>query len=306
MTANMREAFARTMLEVAAGDPDLVVLVGDISHGILQPFAREHPDRYYNVGICEPTIMGMAAGLSRVGLNPVVHTIAPFLIERSYEQIKLDFGYQQLGVNLISVGGAFDYAQLGCSHHCYSDVSLISHVEGSVVLMPGSAAEFRSLFEQAYRNGRVNYFRLSENPHGADGLTGDIRLGEATLIRRGQDVTVAVAGPQLRNALEAAHTLAAGGVEADVLYYSTMKPFDAEAVRRSVAKTGKLVTVEELSASGGLYESCLAATVGAGLRDARQLAIRGFMHGYGSYGDLCESANLTPESIVRAAQGIAK
>lgn len=300
----MREAFATTMCEVGARDPELVVLVGDISHGILQPFARQHPNRYYNVGICEPTILGMAAGLSRVGLNPVVHTIAPFLIERSYEQIKLDFGYQQLGVNLISVGGAFDYAQLGCSHHCYSDVSLISHIEGSVVMMPGSAAEFGSLFQQSYQNGHVNYFRLSENPHGADGLTGEIRLGEASLVLRGGDITIAVAGPQLRNAIEAAHALAAEGIKADVLYYSTIKPFDADAVRRSVATTGKLVTVEELSASGGLHERCLAATVGAGLRDARQLAIGGFIHGYGAYSDLCESASLTSKSIIRAAQDL--
>jgi len=143
----LRQEFADTMLEIGQIDPRLVVMVGDISHGILRPFAVKCPDRYYNIGICEPTIVNMAAGLSLTGLNPVVHTIAPFIIERAYEQIKLDFGYQQLGINLISVGGAFDYAKLGCSHHCYTDVSLMKHFKNSQVFVPGSAIEFNTLFK---------------------------------------------------------------------------------------------------------------------------------------------------------------
>ena len=88
----LRQQFADTTLELGTQDPRLVVLVGDISHGILQPFAKTCPDRYYNIGICEPSIVNMAAGLNKVGLIPVVHTIAPFITERAYEQIKLDFG----------------------------------------------------------------------------------------------------------------------------------------------------------------------------------------------------------------------
>ena len=104
MTKKIRQEFASTMLEVGKKDKNLVVMVGDISHGILKPFAKVCKNRYYNIGICEPATVNMAAGLSKVGLNPVVHTIAPFLIERCYEQIKLDFAYQKLSVNLVSVG----------------------------------------------------------------------------------------------------------------------------------------------------------------------------------------------------------
>lgn len=99
----IRQQFADTMLEVGQNDPNLVVLLGDISHFILQPFAKACPGRYYNVGICEPTIVSMAAGLAKVGFYPVVHTIAPFIVERSFEQIKLDFCYQQLDGNLVTV-----------------------------------------------------------------------------------------------------------------------------------------------------------------------------------------------------------
>ena len=106
---NLRQTFADLMLEIGSHDESLVVIVGDISHGILQPFAKKFPDRYFNIGICEPATVNIAAGVSKVGLNPVVHTIAPFLTERAYEQIKLDFGYQDLPVNIISVGGSSDY-----------------------------------------------------------------------------------------------------------------------------------------------------------------------------------------------------
>ena len=132
MSDVLRETFARTMLEVGQEDDKLVVLVGDIGHFALQPFARACPGRYYNVGILEPTIVSMSAGLAHAGLYPVAHTIAPFLIERSFEQIKLDFCYQGFGGTLITVGSAFDYSTLGCSHHCYDDFALI----GSLVWLP--------------------------------------------------------------------------------------------------------------------------------------------------------------------------
>ena len=99
----LRENFATLMLELGRKNKDLCVMVGDISHGILQPFAKEFPDRYYNIGICEPSMINIGAGMSKVGLLPVMHTIAPFIAERSYEQIKLDYGYQGLGGNFITI-----------------------------------------------------------------------------------------------------------------------------------------------------------------------------------------------------------
>lgn len=298
----LRLEFADTMLEVGPKDPRLVVMVGDISHGILQPYAKACPGRYFNIGICEPTIVNMAAGLNKTGLIPVLHTIAPFLIERSYEQIKLDFGYQHLNVNLISVGGSFDYAQLGCSHHCYTDVSLLCHLRRSVVVMPSSPVEFNRLFKDIYAQPTINYFRLPEIPHGVEFAPADIQLGRAIRLREGRDVTIAAVGTQLRNALLAADRLAAAGVSADVLYFHTIKPFDAEQLHASVEKTRRLVTVEELSAQDGLFNLALRACLGLdGLRVA-QLAVEDFIHGYGSYEELCARAGLTADHIVAASQ----
>ena len=96
---SLRAQFAKTVHELSHIDDEIVVVVGDISHGIFKPFADDYPLRYFNIGICEPSMVSVCAGLSKVGLNPIVHTIAPFLIERSFEQIKLDFEYQQQSGN---------------------------------------------------------------------------------------------------------------------------------------------------------------------------------------------------------------
>jgi transketolase len=248
----------------------------------------------------------MAAGLSEVGLIPVVHTIAPFLIERSYEQIKLDFGYQKRGINLISVGSAFDYSQLGCSHHCYTDVSLIGHIENSQVFVPGSVKEFEELFTQSYSDKSINYFRLTENPHTIDTLDWNITVGKSILVREGTDVTIVAIGAQLQSAFEASKVLQGEGIEVEILYFPTIKPFDSDAVRKSVLKTRKLITIEELSASDGVFNLCLNSIIGINDLSVKQLAIKGFIHGYGSYVDLCEKAGLTTKNLINEARIIVK
>lgn len=295
---SLRERFAALMIDIAREDPSLVVLVSDISHGILKPFAAEFPSRYYNVGICEPSVVNMAAGMNHVGLTPVVHTIAPFLVERSFEQLKLDFGYQRKSVSLVSVGGAFDYSRLGCSHHSYADVALVSQIPGSQVFMPGSEYELEQLFWGAYKTAGIKYFRLTENPHNMPLPSWDGRVGRGVRIREGEDVTIAVVGAQLANAADAASALEQRGVNAEVLYFPTFKPFDADILIDSALKTGRVVTVEELSSRDGLYARVCEVLVEIGPIHVKQLAIHDFIHDYGGYLDLCNAAGLNPEAII--------
>ena len=130
----MRRRFGKIINELAKKDKKIVLLVGDIGYGIFDDFRKENPNRFFNLGICEQSLIGAASGMALEGLKPWVYTITPFLIERSYEQIKLDFGYQKLPINLISVGGSFDYSKLGCSHHCYNDISILSHFKRANLL----------------------------------------------------------------------------------------------------------------------------------------------------------------------------
>ncbi|MBF8262504.1 MAG: Transket pyr protein [Parachlamydiales bacterium] len=295
----LRQEFADTMLEVGRRDEKLVVMVGDISHGILQPYAQSYPNRYYNVGICEPTIVSMAAGIAKSGLIPVVHTIAPFIIERAYEQIKLDFGYQKLGVNLISVGSAFDYSQLGCSHHCYTDISLMSHFRNAQVFFPGSPIELNLLFKKVYANGHINYFRLPEYPHDHVLDEKQIIVGQAIRILKGECLTIVVIGPQLKTVLQAAEILKQRRCSADVLYFPTIKPFDGKSVWESVTRTKNVLVIEEASAHDGVFNQVLRATRDIPHVSYSQIAIDDFVHGYGSYEDLCQRLGFSVEGIIK-------
>ena len=301
---NLRQEFADTMLEIGKNDRNLVVMVGDISHGILQPFAKKYKGRYFNIGICEPSMINLAAGFSKVGLNPVVHTIAPFITERSFEQIKLDFGYQKESMNLISVGGSFDYSQLGCSHHCYTDVSLLSHINRSNVIIPGSPIELNTIFKKIYKKKYINYFRLTENPHGIDFSRSDIAFGKGIKIRSGKDITIATIAPQLQSVIKASKKLLSYGISVEIIYFHTFKPFDSKLLKSSVNKTKKLLSVEELSAHDGLFNQCLKSVIEIDGLSCKQLAVNDFISGYGTHQDMMETAGISEKHIINAAKKI--
>jgi transketolase len=294
---SLRPQFAETISRIGDTDSDLFVVVGDISHGILAGYRENHPERYRNIGICEPAMISLSAGLNAAGFNPVVHTIAPFLIERSFEQIKLDFGYQQLDCNLISVGSSFDYAKLGCSHHSYIDVALIASIEDSQVFVPGSNDEFDSLFTNNYQTRGIKYYRLTENGHGFDGLTSKPTAGQNTVVRQGTDLTIVALGPSLRIAMLVADLLEKESVSAEVIYVHTFKPFDSDSVLKSVGKTSNLIVISELSVTGGLGALCLEAVSGKTLFNYLNFEIDKFIRGYGELEDLQGRANHSPQHI---------
>lgn len=288
------------MLEVGREDPNLVVLIGDISHFILQPFAGACPGQFYNVGICEPTIVSMAAGLAKVGFYPVVHTIAPFIVDRSFEQIKLDFCYQQLGGNLVTVGGAFDYSNLGCTHHCYGDFGLLKTLPRTQVIYPASSVEFDILFRQTYRNDMLTFFRIPAYQHGLDFNTNDIQCGKGIKVTDGSNLTIIANGRQLSNAVAARGALAGMGWHTEILYIHTIRPLDTELIRASVRKTRHVLVVEEHMRSGGMGDDVLRATHDLGGIQFASLSIPdAFVVEYGSYEDHCKRLGLDPEGIVR-------
>ncbi|TAN51788.1 MAG: hypothetical protein EPN21_05750 [Methylococcaceae bacterium] len=296
-----RQQFADTMLAIGQADPDLVVVVGDISHGILKPFAAACPGRYFNIGILEATMMSMGAGMAAVGLYPVLHTIAPFMLERAFEQIKLDFCYHRLHGNIVTQGSAFDYSNLGCTHHCYGDFALLKTLQGCEICFPASAVEFDRLFRQAYRNDQLTVYRLAGYDHEVALAPGDIEFGKAVKVAEGADVTLVATGPMLKVAMLARERLAANGCSVEVVYVHTIRPLDVDMIRDSVAKTRNVVVVEEHMRSGGLGDDVLRAVYATpGLRFHSVSIPDKFVTGYGSYQDLCESCGLTPEAIVSA------
>ena len=298
MIKKIRQEFASTMLEIGKKDKSLVVMVGDISHGILKPFAKICKNRYFNIGICEPATVNMAAGLSKVGLNPVVHTIAPFLIERCYEQIKLDFAYQKLSVNLVSVGGSYDYSKLGCSHHCYTDVSLLSHFKDSLIVIPASNLEFNVLFKKVYKKKGIKYFRIPEKSHNHEFKKKEIIFGKSILVEKRKNITICVTGHHLDTVIKANKILKKKKINCEIIYFHTLKPFDSTIVLKSLKKTKKLITVEELSAHDGLYNLCIKSALGINNLKTQQIAVNDFIRGYGSMDELNKKTGLNTKNIV--------
>jgi len=222
----MRRQFKDTVLRLAQHDDRLVLLFGDISVYLFNEFKDLYPDRLLNVGICENTLISMAAGLSATGFHPIVHTITPFVTERSYEQVKLDICYNRFGCTIVTSGGSFDYAWDGATHHCYTDLELMRMLPEMEVMQPGSKKEFDILLSGCYNNGNPSYLRIAADEHGLDL---PVEFGKGVIIKEtpGSDVTVATAGPILGNVVAACSDL-----PVNIIYFHTIKPIDRDLLER--------------------------------------------------------------------------
>lgn len=242
----MRKQFVLTVEKILSEDENVVLLLGDIGVFGFRNSFKNYPSKVYNIGILEQSTISMSAGLSKVGMTPIVHTIAPFLVERCLEQLKDDFGYQKLNGNFVSVGASYDYAALGCTHHCPGDVQALKTIPGMQIVTPGSTHEFNVLFNESYNNGSPTYFRLSEDSHMEKF---DVKFGKANVLKKGNLATVIVVGTMLKNVLEATKDL-----DVTIIYYSTVEPFDGETLRNNCF-SNKVIICEPY------YEGGIAADV---------------------------------------------
>ncbi len=222
---NMRKQLVNTVESILEKDNRLVLLLGDIGVFGFRKAFELFPERVYNIGILEQSTISVAAGLAIEGLIPVVHTIAPFLVERSLEQLKDDFCYQRLGGNFVSIGDSYDYAALGCTHHCPGDVGILKNLPNMEIVLPGTPSEFDILFNEAYSNQNPTYFRLSDRSNSQDY---DVKFGKAEIIKKGKLATIVVVGHLLKPVLEASKD-----IDVTILYYTTVAPFDGETLREN-------------------------------------------------------------------------
>jgi transketolase len=283
----MRQQFKDTLLSLAEKDEKLAVLFGDISVFLFRDFAQKFPKRFYNVGICENTLISMAAGLSSQGFHPFVHTIAPFITERSFEQIKLDMCYNEFGGNIVSCGGSFDYAWDGATHHCYTDLAILRLLPGMEVIQPGSKAELDRLIRSQYDNAHPTYYRIAADEHGQHF---PVKFGEGVLVRdSGANATIVTAGPILVNVLKACECL-----KVNILYFHTIKPLDAQLIARF--RHTRILVVHD---AFGLHEAvCEIPDISASYHG---LPDKFFCH-YGKLEDIRRAIGLDPAGIRDAVE----
>jgi transketolase len=222
----MRQRFERVTSELLDADPRVAVVLADIGTDGFGPARRRHPDRVINLGIREQLLIGVTSGLALAGLRPVAHTFAPFLIERPFEQIKLDIVHQNVGAVLVSAGGSYDYPAYGRTHLAPGDVALLDTLPGWTVHVPGHPDEAEELLRAAIRADGAVYLRLSLP---ANAAPFPLRPGGLTLLRRGHAGTVVAVGP-----LADAVLAATEGMDVTVLYAATIRPFDAAGLRATL------------------------------------------------------------------------
>lgn len=248
----MRDRFYSVGTELLGQDPRLAVVLADIGTGGFARARARHPDRVINVGIREQLQIGVAAGLALTGFRPVAHSYTPFLVERPFEQVKLDLGHNDVGAVLVSIGASYDASGEGRTHQAPEDVMLLASLPGWTIYVPGHPDEAEHLLRVAARDdGRV-YLRLAAQ---SNATARAVDPGRLHVESRGSGPTVIAVGPVLDRVLEAVD-----GLDATVLYATTVRPFDGDTLRAELRST-EVVLVEPY------LEGTSSATVSEVLRD---------------------------------------
>lgn len=304
----MRPTFVRTLTQLAAEDPNVFLLTGDLGYSVFEDFMKQFPRQYLNVGVAEQNLMGVAAGLALAGKKVFAYSIATFATMRCYEQIRNDIAYQDLPVFIIGSGSTFSYSTFGCTHFPLEDLGIMRILPNMAVLSPGDPHEVAALTRAMYTRGKPAYMRIAKRGepvvHSADV---PVTLGRALPVRDGKDATILVTGRQLPNAIAAADSLEAEGIHCRVVSMHTWKPLDTDAVISAARETGGIVTVEEHLTHGGFGSAVLEALADAGVSPAAftRIAISDeFPKGVGMQDHFLERYRLTAAGITNAVKSL--
>ncbi len=250
-----RESYGNALKELGAENPNVLVLDADLAGATKTGvFKKAYPDRFFDCGIAESNMVGIAAGLATTGKIPFCSTFAMFAAGRAFEQVRNSVGYPHLNVKIAATHAGISVGEDGATHQCNEDLALMRTIPGMVVINPADDVEARAAVKAAAEYEGPVYLRFGRLavPVFNDEANYKFELGKGILLREGTDLTIVATGLCVNSALEAAEKLAAEGVSAEVINIHTIKPLDEEIILKSAKKTGKVVTAEEHSVIGGL------------------------------------------------------
>lgn len=290
------------LAEMAQTNPDLVVVTQDL--GPLKPFSDLFPDRYFDVGISEANLIGVAAGLAHAGKLPFVVAMAPFVSMRSFEQIRNNCGYNRHNVKIIAPCSGLEGGHWGATHHAVEDLGLLRMIPGMTVLCPGDPAEAtRAVVAAAEVDGPV-YIRFG-HVQSIEGAGEEFQIGRAVRLREGSDVVLIATGASVTQAIAAHDLLRDSGVSARVLNMHTIKPIDREAIEAAATEVGRIVTVEEHFVNGGLGGAVAEVMAELGSGRLVRLGLQDeFVMEIAAYPDILELVGLDAASIAAAARSL--
>ena len=301
-----RQSYGEALVELGAEHDDFVVFDADLAAATQTgKFKAAYPDRFFDAGIAEQNVMGLAAGVATTGRVAFASTFAMFAAGRAFEQVRNSIGYPHLNVKIGATHAGISVGEDGATHQCNEDIALMRTIPGMTVIVPADDVEAKAAVRAAYETDGPVYMRFGRLavPVFNDPETYEFQLGKGVVLREGTDVTVVACGLMVAEALAAADELAAKGVSAEVINIHTIKPLDEELVRASAAKTGHVVTAEEHSVIGGLGDAVLAALAESPV-PVRKLGVNDVFGESGPAVDLLHKYHLDAAGIVAAVGGL--
>ncbi len=250
-----RESYGEALTALAEKYENLVVLDADLAAATKTGiFKKAYPDRFFNCGIAEANMMGVAAGLAAAGMIPFASTFAMFAAGRAFEIVRNSIGYPGLNVKIGATHAGISVGEDGATHQCNEDIALMRTIPGMTVIVPSDDVEAKAAVEAAIEHNGPVYMRFGRlaAPILNDPENYKFELGKGITMRNGKDITIVATGLMVGEAVQAAEELAAQGIDARVLNIHTIKPLDTELIIKAAKETGRIVTVEEHSVIGGL------------------------------------------------------
>lgn len=308
MEQSTREAYGNTLVELGKQNPNIVVLDADLSKSTqTQLFAKQFPDRFFNCGIAEQNMIGIAAGLAASGKTVFASTFAVFAPGRCFDQLRMSVAQPGLNVKIVTTHGGITVGEDGTSHHAIEDLALISSLPGFTVIVPADAIETAQAVKVAAQTYGPFYIRLSR-PKTPVVHSPDYRfiLGKAETLKEGKDLTIIAIGIMVASALEAAQRMAQDGINCRVLNMSTLKPLDTDAIVRAARETGAIVTAEEHLRRGGLGSAVAQVVAETHPVPMSFIAIGDVYAKSGKPQELLQRYKLTATDIENAARSLLK
>ena len=249
----MRNAFAKEVTRLAQEDPRVVLLSGDIGNRLFDDFKAKCPDRFYNCGVAESNMVGVAAGMAMSGLRPVCYTITPFITYRCMEQIRIDVCYHHTPVLIVGTGAGLSYASLGSTHHSCEEMGMLRLLPGLTVLAPADEMEVRAALKAVFKQSNPVYMRIGKKGEPVvHTREPELTIGKGIVIREGKQVCLLSAGTMLPVVIKAADLLEQYGHSTQVVSFHTIKPLDEGLLEQAFGRFAIVGTVEEHSVLGGL------------------------------------------------------
>jgi transketolase len=249
----MRKAVVQTLTAIADSDDRVVLMTGDLGFMALEPFAHRHPTRFFNLGVAEQNMVGVATGLAEAGFVPFVYSIVTFATLRAYEFIRNGPIMHRLPVRVVGVGGGFEYGTAGPTHFGLEDIAVMRTQPGIAVFAPADAEQAAAIVRTTWNLPGPVYYRLGKNDQEiVPGLQGRFELERVQVVRDGQDVVFLTLGPLATEAVRAAELLEQSGVSAAVVVVASISPAPAEDLSRLASRFPLVVTVEAHYVNGGL------------------------------------------------------